>query len=30
MQKFLFCYIIVYDLFCIQIYTELQKIYVQN
>ena len=30
MQKFLFCYITVYDLFCIQIYNELQKIYVQK
>ena len=28
MQKFLFCYITVCDLFCIQIYNELQKIYV--
>ena len=28
MQEFLFCYITVYDLFCIQIYNELQKIYV--
>ena len=27
MQKFLVCYITVYDLFCIQIYNELQKIY---
>ena len=30
MQKFWFCYITVYDLFCIQIYNELQKIYVQK
>ena len=30
MQKFLFCHITVYDLFCIQIYNELQKIYVQK
>ena len=30
MQKFLFCHITVYDLFCIQIYNELQRFMYKN